>query len=233
LDPAPIGSIQRSLAVPFKRFNKPVLGFLTRQEMEAILEAPDSFSWSGRRDRMLFKLMYNTGARVSEAIAITMKDVNLNRSHSVTLHGKGRKERTVPLWRTTLRSLDEWIKENNFKPDAPLFPSSQGQQMARSGVEYRLALAVGTAAKNSPSLQTKKVTPHTIRHTTAMHLLQSGVDISVIAIWLGHESIETTHTYLEADLAMKEKALMAINEPMQKKSRFCASTGLIKFLESL
>jgi len=233
LDPASIGSIQRSLAVPFKRFNKPVLGFLTRQEIEAILEAPDSFSWSGRRDRMLFKVMYNTGARVSEAIAITMKDIDLNRSHSVTLHGKGRKERAVPLWRTTLQSLDEWIKENNFKPNAPLFPSSQEQQLTRSGVEYRLALAVETAAKNCPSLQTKKVTPHTIRHTTAMHLLQSGVDISVIAIWLGHESIETTHIYLEADLAMKEKALMAINEPMQKKSRFHASTGLLKFLESL
>jgi integrase/recombinase XerD len=233
MDPASLGSIQRALAVPQKRFNKPLLGFLTRQEMDAVLEAPDSSSWSGRRDRILFQVMYNTGARVSEAIAVTIKDVDRDRSHCVTLHGKGRKERTVPLWRTTLRSLDTWIKENDFKLDAPLFPSSRGQRMTRSGVEYRLNLAVNTAARNCHSLAARGVSPHTIRHTTAMHLLQSGVDISVIAIWLGHESIVTTHMYLEADLEMKGKALMAIKEPKLKETRFHASVGLIRFLESL
>ncbi len=233
MDPSSLGSIQRALAVPQKRFDRPVLGFLTRQEMDAVLEAPNPTSWSGRRDRILFRMMYNTGARVSEAIAIAIKDVDRERSHCVTLHGKGRKERTVPLWRTTLQSLDAWIKEIGFKPDGPLFPSSRGDWMARSGVEYRLALAVKTAARNCHSLMAKDVSPHTIRHTTAMHLLQSGVDLSVIAIWLGHESIVTTHTYLEADLAMKEQALAAVKEPKAKGNRFRASEGLLRFLESL
>jgi len=233
LDPGSLGSIQRALAVPQKRFDKPLLGFLSRQEMDAVLEAPDSSTWSGRRDRMLFQLMYNTGARVSEAIAIAVKDVDSDRSHCVTLHGKGRKERTVPLWRTTLQNLGAWLQEIGHKPDAPLFPSSCGEWMTRSGVECRLGLAVEAAALNCPSLTAKKVSPHTIRHTTAMHLLQSGVDISVIAIWLGHESIVTTHMYLEADLAMKEKALAAVKEPKVKETRFRASAGLVKFLESL
>ena len=233
MDPASLGSIHRALSVPQKRFNRPLLGFLTRQEMDSVLVAPDSGSWSGRRDRMLFQMMYNTGARVSETIAVTVKDVDRDHSHCVILHGKGRKERTVPLWRTTLRSLDAWVKENNFNPETPLFPSAYGQRMTRSGVEYRLRLAVQAALKDCHSLVAKDVSPHTIRHTTAMHLLQSGVDISVIAIWLGHESIVTTHMYLEADLEMKEKALAAIKEPKQKKNRFHASVGLIKFLESL
>ena len=233
MDPSSLGSIQRALAIPQKRFNRPVLGFLSRLEMDAVLEAPDSGSRSGRRDRILFQMMYNTGARVSEAIAIAGKDIDFDRSHCVTLHGKGRKERTVPLWRTTLRSLDLWIQEIGFKLDAPVFPSSRGEWMTRSGVEYRLALAVQAATQNCPSLATKNVSPHTIRHTTAMHLLQSGVDLSVIAIWLGHESIVTTHAYLEADLAMKELALSAIKEPKVKENRFRASGGLLKFLENL
>lgn len=233
MDPGSLGSIQRALAIPQKRFDRPLLGFLTQTEMDAVLEAPDPSSRSGRRDRILFKMMYNTGARVSEAIAVAMKDVDRDRSHCVILHGKGRKERTVPLWRTTLRSLDAWIKEIEFEPDAPLFPSSRGDWMTRSGVEHRLGLAVKTAAQNCPSLAFKEVSPHTIRHTTAMHLLQSGVDLSVIAIWLGHESIVTTHMYLEADLAMKEKALATVKEPKVKETRFHASAGLIKFLESL
>lgn len=233
MDPGSLGSIKRALAIPQKRFDRPLLGFLTRQEMDAILETPDSSTWSGRRDRVLFQLMYNTGARVSEVIAIAIKDVDRNRSHCVTLHGKGRKERTVPLWRTTLRSLDAWIREIGHDPDSPLFPSSGGEWMTRSGVEFRLGLAVKAAARNCHSLTVKKVSPHTIRHTTAMHLLQSGVDISVIAIWLGHENIATTHMYIEADLAMKEKALEAVKEPTVKGTRFHAATGLIKFLESL
>jgi site-specific recombinase XerD len=232
-DPASISTIQRVLAIPMKRFNRPSVGFLSCEEIRAILNAPDLSTWSGRRDRVLFTTLYNTGARVSEVIGVKMKDLNLSRSGFLTLHGKGRKERTVPLWLTTVRALKEWILELGSDPKAFMFPAARGQPLSRSGVEHRLRLTVSAATERCLSLKGKIISPHTIRHTTAMHLLESGVDLSVIALWLGHESLTTTHMYMEADLAMKQRALATLEEPSIRPRRYRPSDKLLQFLEAL
>jgi integrase/recombinase XerD len=232
-DLASIATIQRVLAIPMKRFSRPTVGFVSHEEIGAILDSSNLSSWSGRRDQVLFRTLYNTGARVSEILAVTRKDLDLSRSGSLILHGKGRKERVVPLWRTTTRALKDWIRELGLTAEAPLFPAARGQVLSRSGVEHRLRLAVAAAAHRCPSLKGKKISPHTIRHTTAMHLLQSGVDLSVIALWLGHESPTTTHMYMEADLAMKERALATLEEPSEKRHRYRPSDKLLQFLEAL
>jgi integrase len=173
------------------------------QEMQAVLTAPDGGTWSGRRDRVLLAVMHNTGARVSEATGLRRVDFSGGHTRSVRIRGKGRKERVVPLWKQTAAELARWSEELDPNPESPLVPNARGRQMDRSGVESRLALAVSRATASCPSLRDKAVSPHTIRHTTAMHLLQSGVDVTVIALLLGHESPETTHQYVEADLEMK------------------------------
>lgn len=175
---------------------------------EALLEAPDGQTWCGCRDRILLTLLYNTGARVSELIGIRVADVELNVSPSVRLHGKGRKQRTVPLWKETAAKIRHWLVFANLKDRQALVPTRRGSPMTRSNVAERIALAAHLAANHCPQLQGRRVTPHTLRHTTAMHLLQAGVDITVIALWLGHESPVTTHGYIEADLTMKEKAAL-------------------------
>lgn len=226
--------IEQVLAIPMKRFGRPVLGFLSREEMQAILDAPDGRTWAGERDRALFSLMYNTGARVSEAIGLRVGEVAVDGSAVAHLHGKGRKDRSVPLWRTTAKLIRNWKRrldragEENF-----LFPSRGGGCMARSNVTQRLELAVSAAAEHHPQLARRSVSPHTIRHTTAMHLLQSGVDISVIALWLGHESPATTHMYLQADLAMKERTLNRLQPMTASQSRYRPPDQLMQFLLSL
>lgn len=233
-EPAALEGLRRVLAIPAKRFSRPVLGHLSREEMQAILDAPDHGTWSGRRDAVLFATLYNTGARISEALALDVKSIQLDRTPRVDLHGKGRKERTVPLWRTTAGALAKWIEEGKAAPSTPLFPNRRGARLTRSGVARRLALAVGRAGKVCPSLRSREVSPHTLRHTTAMHLLESGTDISVIALWLGHESPTTTHAYLEADLALKERALARIDAPRGRKGkRFRPSDALLAFLDRL
>lgn len=181
----------------------------------------------------MFLTLYNTGARVSEIISLKIKDISIQKNCCVYIHGKGRKERTVPLWKKTAAFLKQWIKELNEKDISPLFPNAKGGHLSRSGVEYRLKQAVKIAEKKCPSLLKKNISPHTFRHTTAMHMLQSGVDISVIALWLGHESPVTTHMYIEADLALKEKALKTIQEPKNKSYRYHPSDSLLRFLDSL
>ncbi|WP_230646671.1 MULTISPECIES: tyrosine-type recombinase/integrase [unclassified Bradyrhizobium] len=196
--------IERSLAVPQKRHDKPVLGFLSRAEMDAIIAAPDCATWAGRRDQALFTFLYNTGARISEAINLRAGDVVLDVSPVAHLHGKGRKRRSVPLWKATAATLRQWRRHlQDAGPQGYLFPSKAGGRLSRSRAAQRLALAVAQAARQIPPLAERAISPHTIRHTTAMHLLQSGVEITVIALWLGHEDPSTTHIYLEADLAMK------------------------------
>jgi integrase/recombinase XerD len=155
--------------------------------------------------------------------------------HEATLHlrGKGRKERVVPLWKSTARLLASWVATCQPSPESPLFPNRGGRRMTRSGVAYRLRLAVNKAAATCPSLRGRKISPHTLRHTTAMHLLQAGVDITVIALWLGHESCTTTHRYVEADLAMKRRALAALSEPTRRSRRFTPGNDLLAFLEGL
>ncbi len=226
---------QQILAIPPKRFEKPMIGFLSREETRAVLDAPDPSTWCGQRDRLMLSVLYNTGARVSELIGICVSDITLDaKAASVRIHGKGRKQRTVPLWKQTTSHIRQWLKHELLRPDQPLLPGRHGQQMTRSNVAERLTLAVASAAKQCPQLKGRVIKPHMVRHSTAMHLLQAGVDITVIALWLGHESPVTTHGYIEADLAMKERALAAV-EPTQtrKKTRYRASDALLKFLESL
>jgi len=226
--------IERALGVPAKRFERPMLGYLSREEMLAVIGTPDR-TWFGQRDHVLLLLLYNTGARVSEIAGVKVGEVVLDDGAAcVHLHGKGRKQRSVPLWRSTVRAIRAWLKRNpQFDSDSPLLPNRDGQAMSRWNVMQRLDRAVQVATESCPELATRHISPHLIRHTTAMHLLQSGVDISVIALWLGHESPTTTHQYVEADLAMKEQALARLQEPETKLRRYRAPDSLIDFLRTL
>lgn len=233
-DLSALGVIEQALAVPMKRFDRPMLGFLTRPEMQAILDAPDTATWAGQRDHALFTMLYNTGARVSEIIDLRVKNLILDTSPAIHLTGKGRKQRTVPLWRSTVTVMRAWKRRMGETADgAPLFPNRSGRAMSRSNVTQRLALAVAAAAERHPKLLARSISPHTLRHTTAMHLLQSGVDMTVIALWLGHESPSTTHMYLEADLAMKERALDRLQPPSKSGTRYKPPDRLMQFLQGL
>lgn len=224
---------QQILAIPMKRFERPLLEYLSRDEVQAVLAAPDTSTWCGRRDRVMFALLYNTGARVSEMIGIRVADVTLAATSSVRLHGKGRKQRTVPLWKETAAEIRHWLKYADLRVDQPLVPNRSGRPMTRTNVAERLALAITAATMQCPRLAGRRISPHSWRHTTAMHLLQAGVDITVIALWLGHESPVTTHGYVEADLAMKERALDTLAPPETKRKRYRPSDAVLKFLESL
>jgi site-specific recombinase XerD len=232
-DVASLHDVERALAVPMKRFERPMLGFLSRAEMEAVLGQPGQ-SWSSQRDHLLLAMLYNTGARVSEIIGVRVVDVVLHGGACVHLRGKGRKLRSIPLWDTTVIELRAWLRLNpTLRGEAALLPNRDGQAMSRSNVAQRLDLAVTRAAAEQPSLLKKRVSPHTLRHTSAMHLLQSGVRFNVIALWLGHESTTTTHRYVEADLAMKEKALARLEAPGTKMRRYKAPDSLMRFLQTL
>lgn len=232
-NPLALPVAQRVLAIPVKRFERPLIEALSREEMHAVLKAPDADTFSGQRDRVMLTLMYNTGARVSEIIAWRVSDLDLERSSAIMIHGKGRKERLVPLWKSTTLLLRPWLKQTHDNAESPLIPNARGRRLTRSGVEHRLRLAVQQATVECSSLRRRQVSPHTIRHTTAMHLLQAGVDLSVIALWLGHESPATTHHYIEADLAMKQKALEKLEGPEQQFRRYAPSDDLLRFLEGL
>lgn len=231
--PPAVRLVQQILAIPMKRFEKPLLGFLSRDEIQAMLAAPDATTWCGRRDRLMLALLYNTGARVSELIGVRVADVSLDVTPSVRLHGKGRKQRTVPLWRETAVEIRSWLRATGLGPDQPLVPSRQWTPMTRANVAQRISLAATGATRQCPQLTGRRVSPHTLRHSTAMHLLQAGVDITVIAVWLGHESPVTTHGYVEADLAMKEDALACVGPPGAKPTRYRPGDALLKFLEEL
>jgi len=223
------------LAIPQKRWDKPLLGHLERDEVEALINSTNSYTWSGERDHSMLLLFYNTGARVSEVTRLQRGDIDLHRQHSVHFYGKGRKERVVPLWSKTVNILKTWLTKIPASDDTPLFPNRFGEPLSRSGVRQRLLVAQRRGIKSCPSLSMRKITPHTLRHTTAMHLLQSGVDLSVIALWLGHEQIDTTHQYMEANLDMKKTALESL-EPIDTgvANRFKnPSDSVLAFLESL
>jgi len=225
--------VERALAVPMKRFERPMLGFLTREEMVAVLGQPGP-TWSSQRDHLLLAMLYNTGARVTEIVGVRVGDVVLDSAACVHLQGKGRKQRSVPLWKTTVQEIRAWLRANpQLGPEAALLPNRDGHATTRCNVAQRLDLAVARAATSQPSLAKKPVSPHTVRHTTAMHLLQSGVPFNVIALWLGHESTNTTHRYVEADLGMKQKALARLEAPDTKVRRFRASDSLMRFLQTL
>lgn len=232
-DVSSLHAIERALGVPMKRFEYPMLGFLSREEMLAVIGEPGS-TWTSQRDHLLLAMLYNTGARVSEIIAVRVADVVLEASPCVHLHGKGRKQRAVPLWKSTVREIRTWLQSNStLGVDAPLLPNRKGQSMTRANVNQRLNIAVGRAAEVHHNLAKRHISPHSIRHSTAMHMLQSGVAFSVIALWLGHENMSTTHRYVEADLAMKDKALARLQEPDTKIHRYRPPDALMRFLQGL
>jgi integrase/recombinase XerD len=232
-DPTTLATIERVLAIPLKRFDRPLLGYLTPEEIDAILAAPDVSTWTGHRDQVMLLVFYNTGARVSEVITMRRMDAQLDHRACLQIHGKGRKERVVPLWKRTAASLRAWLRRVDQAPETPLFPNRNGTPLSRAGIEKRLRAAVAAAAKQCPALGKRPVSPHTLRHTTAMHLLQAGVDITVIALWLGHESPATTHFYVEADLSMKEQALRKVQPPGTRRPRFQAPDRVLAFLDGL
>ena len=232
-DPGSLQVIERVLAIPVKRYERPLLEALSREEIEAILAAPDVSTRSGHRDHVLLATLYNTGARVSEITAARVADAALGQSSSVRIHGKGRKQRVVPLWKATAARLREWLARTRLPAEAPLFPNRNGDPMTRSGVADRLRTLVAKATQHCPSLKGHRISPHTIRHATALHLLQSGVDITAIALWLGHESPATTHLYIEADMKMKEQVLRKLAPPPTHRAPFRPNDQLLAFLEGL
>jgi site-specific recombinase XerD len=232
-EPTALPVVQRVLAIPMKRFHRPLIGFLSRAEMQAIIDAPDATRWCGERDRTMFATLYNTGARISELTGLHVADVVLGASASVRLHGKGRKERSVPLWPETATQIRRWLRRIDSTPDKFLFPSAAGGRLSRPAVTERLRAAVERAASHCPTLRKRRVSPHVVRHSTAMHMLQSGVDITLIALWLGHENPATTHMYVEADLEMKERALKAVQAPHVKRTRYKPPNRLVEFLQAL
>jgi len=225
---------ESALGVPMKRFERPMLGFLSRDEMLAVLSQPGD-TWTSKRDHLLLALLYNTGARVSEIIGVRVGDVVMDGAACVHLHGKGRKQRSTPLWKSTAQEIRAWLRYNpTLGTDAALLPNRDGHAMTRGNVTQRLDIAVAKATEKFSSLSKRNISPHTIRHTTAMHLLQSGVAFSVIALWLGHESMTTTHRYVEANLEMKVQALEKLQEPDTKMRLYHpVDDALMQFLQSL
>src|SRR5215510_15068273 len=213
--PAHAAQIQRVLAIPSKRFTRTQVHFLTRPEVEALLAVPDLRTWFGRRDHAFLLVAVQTGLRLSEMTSLHTPDVVLGTGAHIHCVGKGRKERCTPLTKQAVDTLKLWLREPRRSADDILFPSARGTRLSADAVQFLLAKHVAAARQKCPSLKNKRVTPHVLRHSAAMELLQAGVDRSVIALWLGHESIETTQIYLDADLALKEKAL-AKTAPMAK-----------------
>jgi site-specific recombinase XerD len=231
--PAQGGIIQRVLAIPNQRQPRALVGFLTRPEIEALLAAPDRTRWLGRRDHAFLITAVQTGLRLSEMTTLRHEDVSLGTGAHVRCRGKGRKERCTPLAKPTVAVLQAWIREQGRADSKTLFPSSRGGPLSADGVQHLLARHVVKAGKSCVSLRKKRVSPHVLRHAAAMELLQAGVDRAVIALWLGHESVETTQIYLDADLALKEQALARTNPVKGAPKRYKPDDELLAFLKQL
>ena len=225
--------VQRVLAIPPKRFERTAIEFLDRPEIEALVNAPDPSTWIGRRDRTLLLLAVQTGLRVSELVGLCCRDVVFGHGAHVHCLGKGRKDRCTPLRKEAVRALREWLRERTGEPADPLFPNQRGGPLSRDSVEHIVRKHVSAAAQHCPSLQHKRVSPHVLRHSAAMDLLQHGVDSVVIALWLGHESVETTQVYLHADMQMKEKALEKSSPANVSIGHYQPDDALLAFLEGL
>jgi len=224
---------QRVLAIPGKRHKTKPVDFLTRAEIDTLVAAPDQSAWAGRRDRTLLLVAVQTGLRVSELIGRRCQDVVLGTGAHVRCLGKGRRERCTPLRKDAVAALRRWLPERNGQSSEGVFPNAQGSPLSRDGVEYLLAKHLAAARLACPSLKNKRVSPHVLRHSTAMDLLQHGVDRSVIALWLGHESLETTQVYLHANLALKEQALAKTDPLKGQPSRYRPGDKLLAFLQGL
>lgn len=231
--PEHIGLIQQVLAIPSKRYEKKMVKFLDRSEIDSLLEVPDRKTWIGRRNHALIMLMIQTGLRVSELTKLCYQDVVLGSGAYIRCRGKGRKERFTPLMKQMVVILKTWLKEGDYGPLDPLFPSTRGGSLSNDAVQYLLAKYAVTAQKKCSSLKRKRIAPHVLRHTAAMQMFQAGVDRSMIALWLGHESVETTQIYLDADLTMKEKILEKIAPFKMPKGRYIPDDQLLSFLSSL
>ena len=232
-EPAHALLCQRVLAIPSKRHERKLIEFLHREEIDALVAAPNPTAWIGRRDRTFLIVAVQTGLRVSELIGLRCQDVVLGTGAHVQCVGKGRKQRGTPLREEAATILSSWLLERNGLPQDPVFPSIRGGSLSRDAIERFVAKYAKTARQNCPSLNHKKVTPHVLRHTAAMDLLQHGVDRSVIALWLGHESMETTQMYLHADLRLKEQALSRTTALGVKPVRYRPDDQLLAFLEGL
>ena len=231
-DPTWLLHCQRILAMPNKRYVRRTVTFLDAQEMAALLAAPNRTTWTGRRDHALLLIAIQTGLRASELVSLRCGDVALGSGAHIRCMGKGRKERCTPLRRDTAKLLEAWIG-NRSDDDKPLFPSIRGEGLSRDALEHLVSKHCLTASRTCPSLAVKRVTPHTLRHSTAMDLLHNGVDQAVIALWLGHESIATTQIYIHADMRLKEKALARVAAPASPPGRFQPDDQLLAFLEGL
>ncbi|QFS85208.1 tyrosine-type recombinase/integrase [Roseivivax sp. THAF197b] len=224
---------QKVLAMPSKRHEKRVVDFLNRGEMELLLKAPDQSTWFGWRDWVLLLTLLQTGLRVSELISLRIGDVELGTGAHLRCMGKGRKERATPLRADSREALRAWLAQIGAEPNDPLFATIRGKPLSRDAVERIVRKHAATAASENATFRLKRVTPHVLRHTAAMQLLQSGVDRTIIALWLGHESIETTQVYIHADIELKERA-MALTKPVdQKTGRYRPGDELLSFLEAL
>lgn len=232
-EPALALQCQRVLALPSKRFMRRPVEFLTEEETAALVTAPDPRTWIGRRDKTLLLVAVQTGLRNSEITSLRRRDVEFGVGAHVSCFGKGRKMRRTPLRPDVAAVLKEWLAQQGGQPDDPVFPSSSGGRLSADALQRLVAKHVATARQHCPSLKTKKIKPHTLRHAAAMALLRSGVDLSVIALWLGHESTETTQIYLHADMQLKERALAHATPSGLKPDRYRAPDPLLAFLESL
>jgi integrase/recombinase XerD len=232
-EPAWLLHCQRVLAMPNKRYVKRAVTFLDAAEIAALLAAPDRSTWAGRRDYAILLVMLQTGLRASELASLRCDDVVLGTGAHIRCLGKGRKERCTPLRPDTAKVLQAWLKERRGDADQPLFPSIRGHTLSRDALEHLVRKHSLTASRTCPSLAAKRISPHTLRHSTAMELLQHGVDQSVIALWLGHESVDTTQIYLHADMRLKEQALSRVTAPATRPNRYRPDDELLAFLESL
>ena len=227
-------TIARVMAIPTKRYERNIVSYLDLDEIKALLAAPDRGSWLGRRDHTLLLLMTQTGVRVSELVSIRVCDVCLGASTHIRITGKGRKKRATPLTGETVAIVRQWLTERRGEPSDPLFPTRQGHPLSRHTVGLLVSKHAATAAVACPSLKTKRVTPHTLRHSNAMLLRAKDVDIATIALWLGHESTQTTHIYEHADPALKERAIARTAPPLgAKPGRYRPSDPVLAFLEGL
>jgi integrase/recombinase XerD len=231
--PEHAASIQRVLAIPPKRTERNLLTYLTEPEIDALLDACDQATWTGRRDHAMLALTIQTGLRISELIALTCQDITLSTGANVHTVGKGRKERRTPLIPATRKLLKAWLAERGGAPNEPLFPTTTGKHLSRDAIERRLAHHLAVAGENCPSITSKHITMHTLRHTAAMRLLLAGNDITVIALWLGHEQITTTQIYLHADMTHKQRAIDRTRPLAAKPGRYQPPDTLLAFLEAL
>jgi integrase/recombinase XerD len=231
--PDQAATIQRVLAIPPKRSDRAIVAYLTEPEIDALLAAPDRGTWLGRRDHTLLLIAIHTGLRAAELIGLQVKDIELGAGAHLRCHGKGRKDRVTPLTTAAVAVVRVWLTEHGGTDADPVFTTRQGRALSHDAVQRLVAKHAATAAASCSSLRTKHVTPHTLRHSTAMMLLRAGVDLTVIALWLGHESTETTQIYLHADMTIKEQALARTAPPGSNPGRYQAPDTLLAFLAGL